>query len=105
MRAFYLEYKLVPPAAAQFNELEHLGILAQIPWSHNIVLMEKLDVLKNAFGMTILKHGWSRDMLFSWIASKLYKREGSQTSSLPAPQVDLAQQALKDSFLSLIKTI
>lgn len=43
MRAFYLEYKLVPLTVAQLNEVEHLGVLAQIPWSHNIVLMEKLD--------------------------------------------------------------
>ena len=42
MRAFYHEYKLVPPLVAQLNEIDHLGVLAQIPWSHNIILMEKL---------------------------------------------------------------
>lgn len=74
MRAFYLEYKLVPPAVAQFNELEHLGILAQIPWSHNIVLMEKLDSVEERiwYANKTLEHGWSRDMLSTWIASKLY---------------------------------
>jgi hypothetical protein len=42
MRAFYNEYKLVPPSVGQFDEIEHLGILAKIPWSDNIILLEKL---------------------------------------------------------------
>lgn len=105
MRAFYLEYKLVPPGVAQFNELEHLGVLAQIPWSHNIVLMEKLDNMKERiwYANKTLEHGWSRDMLSTWIGSKLHKREGKAITNfkttLPDPQSDLAQQTLKDPFL------
>lgn len=42
-------------------------------------------------------------MLGTWIDSKLHKREGKATTNfkatLPAPQSDLAQQALKDPFL------
>jgi len=73
MRAFYLEYKLVPLAVAQFNELEHLGILAQIPWSHNIVLMEKLDNIEERiwYANKKLEHGWSRDALSSCIKEKV----------------------------------
>ena len=35
MKAFYQEYKLVPPLVGQIEEIEHLGVLTQIPWSHN----------------------------------------------------------------------
>jgi hypothetical protein len=31
MRAFYREYKIVPPLVAQIDEIEHLGVLTQIP--------------------------------------------------------------------------
>lgn len=105
MRAFYLEYKLVPPAVAQLNEIEHLGVLSQIPWSHNIVLMEKLDAVEERiwYANKTLEHGWSRDTLATWIDSKLHKREGKAITNfkttLPALQSDLAQQTLKDPFL------
>lgn len=46
MKAFYNEYKIVPPVVAQIGDIEHLGVLAQIPWSHNIILIEKLDSLE-----------------------------------------------------------
>jgi hypothetical protein len=46
MRAFYLEYKIIPLPVGQFEELSHLDILAQVPWSHNIVLIEKLDKIE-----------------------------------------------------------
>lgn len=105
MRAFYLEYKSVPPIVAQLNEVEHLGVLAQIPWSHNIILIEKLDNIEERiwYANKTLEHGWSRDMLATWIDSKLHKREGKAITNfkatLPAPQSDLAQQTLKDPFL------
>lgn len=105
MRAFYLAYKLVPPAVAQFNEVEHLGVLAQIPWSHNVILMEKLDSFEERiwYANKTLEQGWSRDVLATWIDSKLHKREGKAITNfkvtLPAPQSELAQQTLKDPFL------
>jgi len=95
----------VPPIVAQLNEIEHLGILAQIPWSHNIVLIEKLDNIDERiwYANKTLEHGWSRDMLANWIDSKLHKREGKAITNfkatLPTPQSELAQQTLKDPFL------
>src|ERR1700722_594459 len=35
MKAFYKEYTKVAPAVRQFNDLEKLGVLFQLPWSHN----------------------------------------------------------------------
>ena len=105
MRAFYQAYKIVPPLVGQIDELQHLGVLAQIPWSHNIVLIEKLDNIEERiwYANKILEHGWGRRTLASWINSKLCKREGKALTNfkttLPAPQSDLAQQTLKDPFL------
>ncbi len=62
MRAFYLEYKIVPPLVAQFNEFEHLGILTQIPWSHNIILMEKLESIERRlwYATKTIENRWGK---------------------------------------------
>ena len=105
IRSFYHEYKLVPPAVAQFDEVEHLGSLAQIPWSHNLILMEKLDKVEDRlwYANKAIENGWSRDVMSMWIKSELHIRQGKAVTNfkatLPAPQSDLAQQALKDPFL------
>lgn len=105
MRAFYKEYKIVPPAVAQFDKIGHLGVLAWIPWSHNIVLMEKLKNVKERiwYAHKTLENGWSRNVLAMWIDSELHKREGKAVTNfkrtLPAPQSDLAHNSLKDPYL------
>lgn len=48
------------------------------------------------------EYGWSRDVLFHQIDTRLYERQGkAQTNfaqTLPPPQSDLAQQLLKDPY-------
>jgi predicted nuclease of restriction endonuclease-like (RecB) superfamily len=105
MRAFYLGYSKVAPAVRQFNDLENLRILSQIPWSHNVVLMEKLDDIEERcwYAHKAIEHGWSRNMLAMWIESGLHKREGKGVTNfqrtLPAPQSDMAQQTIKDPYI------
>ena len=105
MRAFYREYKLVPPPVGQFDELTHLGFLTQIPWSHNVVLMEKLEDIQERlwYAQKTIEYSWSRDILSTWIGLKLHKREGKAITNfkatLPSPQSDLAQQTLKDPYI------
>ncbi len=87
--------------------------VAQIPWGHNLVLLERLsDVEKRIwYAQKTIEHGWSRSMLSNWIDSDLYGRQGKAVTNfqitLPKPVSDLAQQTLKDpynfGFLSLDK--
>jgi len=68
MRAFYLTYRIVPPSVGQIDELQHLGVLSQIPWSHNVILMEKLDNIDERiwYANKTMEYGWSRDTLATW---------------------------------------
>jgi predicted nuclease of restriction endonuclease-like (RecB) superfamily len=64
MRAFYKEYKIVPPAVGQLSEIEHLGVLTQIPWSHNIILMEKIDNIEQRlwYATKIVENKWGKEL-------------------------------------------
>ena len=50
----------------------------------------------------MIKNGWSRSVLETWIGSNLYKRKGNAItnfkSTLPEVQSDLANQTLKDPY-------
>ena len=87
--------------------------VAQIPWGHNIILMQKVEALdvRLWYAAQTIENGWSRSMLTTWIETDLYGRQGKAIhnfqSTLPQPQSDLAEQVLKDpynfSFLALDK--
>ncbi|MBL8211811.1 MAG: DUF1016 family protein [Bryobacterales bacterium] len=78
--------------------------VAQIPWGHNVRL---LDLVKDRderlwYARAAIEHGWSRNVLVIQIEAGLYRRQGKAitnfTKALPAPQSDLAQQLLKDPY-------
>ena len=85
--------------------------VAQIPWGHNIILIQKVKNHSERlwYATQAIDHGWSRTMLLNWIESDLYSRQGKAITNfkktLPKPQSDLAEQTLKDpynfSFLTL----
>lgn len=85
--------------------------VAQIPWGHNIILMQKVESLEARlwYAKQTIENGWSRSMLTTWIETDLYARQGKAIhnfrNTLPEPQSDLAEQVLKDpynfSFLAL----
>lgn len=85
--------------------------VAQIPWGHNVRLLDKLSDSTERlwYANATTDNGWSRAILEYQIESKLYQRQGSSITNfertLPKPQSDLAQQLLKDpysfDFLSL----
>ncbi len=79
-------------------------VVAQIPWGHNILLLQKLEILQDRlwYAHKTIEHGWSRSVLLHWLDSGLHKREGKAVTNfqitLPSPQSDLAHQTLKDPY-------
>ncbi len=79
-------------------------VVGQIPWGHNILLLQRLETLQDRLWYVhkTIEHGWSRNVLLHWLDSNLHKREGKAITNfqntLPSPQSDLAHQFLKDPY-------
>ena len=77
---------------------------AQIPWFHNITILEKVkdDHARRFYIEHTQSHGWSRGILTLQIERQLHLRQGNAvtnfTATLPPPQSDLAQQITKDPY-------
>jgi predicted nuclease of restriction endonuclease-like (RecB) superfamily len=111
MRLFYLAYsgesEVVAQVVRQFSsdEGELSQFVAEIPWGHNVVLLEKLkdSVRRLWYAEKTVQNGWSRAVLMHQIEFDLYAREGRAITNfqqtLPAPQSDLAQQTIKDPYV------
>ena len=91
-------------AAAWPDETIVQEVLAQIPWYHNIALLEKLQdpELRLWYARATLENGWSRNVLVHQIETKLSERQGAAPTNfertLAAPDSDLARQTLKDPY-------
>ncbi len=91
-------------AEAWPNEQIVQQAVAQIPWGHNVRILDKLDTAEERswYVQQTLENGWSRDVLLHHIDTGLYSRQGKAItnfpSTLPAPQSDLAQQLIKDPY-------
>ena len=98
MRKFSLEYK-----SLEFVQ----QVVAQIPWSHNVVLMDRIsDVNKRIWYINkIIENGWSRNILINQIESKLFERQHSVEKTtnfmekLDSPNNKLALDTLKDPYI------
>nr|WP_286178415.1 DUF1016 N-terminal domain-containing protein [Rhodopirellula sp. JC639] len=79
-------------------------LVSQIPWGHNIVLMQKLDVPADVlfYVQKTIENNWSRAVLTHQIESGLHLREGQAIhnfeATLPKPESDLARQLLRDPY-------
>lgn len=79
-------------------------VVGQIPWGHNILLLQRLETLQDRlwYAYKTIEQGWSRNVLLHWLDSKLHQREGKAITNfqntLPSPQSDLAHQSLKDPY-------
>lgn len=80
-------------------------VLAQLPWYHQIALMDKLKTTeaRRWYATRAIEHGWSRNVLVHQIETRLLDRQGSVVSNfsatLPEPQSELAQQTFKDPYV------
>lgn len=78
------------------------GVLAQLPWYHQIALLDKLadTETRRWYVVNAIEHGWSRNILVHQIETQLHKREGAAltnfTKTLPVAQAEIAQQLIKD---------
>jgi predicted nuclease of restriction endonuclease-like (RecB) superfamily len=79
-------------------------LVAQIPWGHNVRL---LDMVKSPeerlwYAQQTIENGWSRNVLVLQIETGLIHRSGQAVTNfsrtLPSPQSDLAQSLLKDPY-------
>lgn len=75
--------------------------VAQIPWGHNLRLLEKVsDPETRRFDIEQTRvHGWSRDVLVLQIESRLHERQGQAltnfSETLPSPQSELLSSVLQ----------
>ncbi len=116
MRAFYLAWTeevrerpkkgtpVLPRLVAESDGRNLPQPVAEIPWGHNVWLLEKLKdpAVRLWYARQTLENGWSRNVLAHQIESGLYERQGKALTNfkrtLPPPQSDLAQEAIKDPY-------
>jgi predicted nuclease of restriction endonuclease-like (RecB) superfamily len=107
MVQLYKEYETDTAIGKQpVSQLEDMKrLVSQIPWGHNILLMQKIKDISLRFWYMaqIIQNGWSRDTLGLMIKSKIHERHGKSITNfrftLPNPQSDLARQSLKDPYI------
>ena len=93
-----------PPVAQSSAPKGQLPV-AQVPWAHNVLLMQKVKDLptRRWYMEQALANGWSRNVLALQLGARAHARHGKVVSNfasmLPAPQSDLAQQTLKDPYI------
>lgn len=93
--------------ACECNEEFLQTVSAKLSWSHTVKLMDKLkdDAQRHWYGKEAIENGWSLAVLDHQIDLKLYERQvlsgkvSNFTRTLPAPDSELAQQALKDPYI------
>ena len=92
-------------AEAYPNESIVQQLVGQIPWGHNVILIDRVkDTAEREWYLrATLEYGWSRAVLITQIETGLYRRQGRAITNferaLPPPQSDLAQQTFKDPYV------
>ncbi len=92
--------------AATFSDRKIVQqLVAQIPWGHNLLLINKLDSndARLWYAQKTVDNGWSRAVLLHQVESKLHLRQGSALTNfettLPPGQSELAKEAIKDPYV------
>ena len=80
------------------------AVLAQLPWYHQLALLDKLPEAHSRrwYVAQAIEHNWSRNVLVMHIESRLRERSGAAVTNfaarLPKPESDLARESLKDPY-------
>ncbi|MGA3170304.1 MAG: PDDEXK nuclease domain-containing protein [Chthoniobacteraceae bacterium] len=99
-----LDAKNLPQLVAELEGQKLPQPVAEIPWGHNVLLLEKIPnaILRLWYASKTVEYGWSRAILAHHIETQLHKREGKAITNfqhtLPPLQSDLAEQTLKDPY-------
>lgn len=105
MRRWYLYWSEIWRQVVAKFECEFVQqLVAQIPWGHNLLIINKIKEHPEAlfYVRKTIENHWSRAVLAHQIEGGLYQREGNAIdnfdATLPAPQSDLARETLKDPY-------
>jgi predicted nuclease of restriction endonuclease-like (RecB) superfamily len=80
-------------------------VAAQMPWGHNMALLDKLESpeQRSWYARAAVENGWSRAVLVHQIELRLIERQGAAVTNfavtLPPGQSELAQQLTKDPYI------
>ncbi len=82
-------------------------VSAQIPWSHNVAIMDKVkdQDIRIWYIKKTIDNGWSHNVLIHQIESGLYERQAiaekisNFENHLPVAQSELATQTMKDPYI------
>jgi predicted nuclease of restriction endonuclease-like (RecB) superfamily len=91
--------------AAAYPDLIAHPPVAQLPWGHVTVLLDKLTdpAVRDWYAAAAVEHGWTRNVLTHHIATGLHRGIGAApsnfTAQLPAADSELAQQLTRDPYV------
>lgn len=100
--------KYMAKFAAEYPDEEFVQtVSAQIPWSHNCVIMDKVKdkEVRAWYIRKTIENGWSHSVLTHQIESDLYERQAISKkitnfdNRLPIQQSELAIQTMKDPYV------
>ena len=100
--------KYMAKFAAEYPDEEFVQtVSAQIPWSHNIAIIEKVKnpEKREWYIKKTSENGWSYNVLIHQIESGIYERQAvaekvsNFETRLPSPQSELAIQTMKDPYI------
>ena len=100
--------KYMAKFAAEYPDAEFVQtVSAQIPWSHNCAILDKVKEFSKRewYIRKTCENGWSHSVLIHQIESGLYERQttvdkiSNFESRLAAPQSELAVQTMKDPYV------
>ncbi|AFY92428.1 PDDEXK nuclease domain-containing protein [Chamaesiphon minutus] len=80
-------------------------LVAQIPWGHNVVLLDRVkdSEARLWYAQQVTTNGWSRNILAMQIESQLYQRQGQAVinfeATLPPDRTDLVYLSAVDDLL------
>ena len=100
--------KYMAKFAATYPDREFVQtVSAQIPWSHNVAILEKVktETQRTWYIRKTAENGWSHSVLIHQIESNLYERQviankvNNFETHLVSPQSELAAQTMKDPYV------